>query len=260
MANSRAIDLLFLNGWSLDATFVEPMVQRLAGGASYRIVDIDEQFLVDEWFETLATLVSENTLIVGWSLGGMLAIRLAVFLEQNQRAYRKLITFMSAPSFIVRDGWCSGMSEEDFEHFRNAAQSDPMLIKTFPYLMLCPKGCGNYASKAAQLVDRSLLAELKKRYRASLQGLDTRMATLGLLKQLDLRDALATLNHQAVFVFAEYDQLVPASSADLVRDLYPKHQVCVVEGESHLLSGSIIDSARGLCGLTELTDEAHAGG
>ena len=260
MSKSSTVDLLFLNGWSLEAAFVEPLVQHFAGTSSYRIVDVDERFLKDAWLESLSALVDENTLIIGWSLGGMLAIRLAYFLQGRKQAYRKLVTLMCAPSFVNRKDWRSGMTKEDFAHFKKAAESDLRLVKTFPYLMLAPKKEVDGGSSGTPFIDRAVLAALKKRYRASLQNQETRMGTLSLLEQLDLRVELASLNQQAVLVFGEHDQLVPLASARLTEELSAQHEVRVIDAESHLLSCSIMDLVSVFCELSVGSDGAVVGG
>lgn len=235
-------------------------MQRFAGSASYRVEDIDERFLAEDWLESLASLIDDNTLIIGWSLGGMLAVRLALFLERRGQGYRKLVTLMSAPSFINREGWRAGMNEKDFANFKKAARSDLALTKTFPYLMLAPKAGVDVKADAAPLIDRSLLAQLKERYRTSLQSLEARIGTLSLLEQLDLRKELGALNQQAILIFAEHDQLVSVTSAQLVQELCAQHQVRIVEGETHLLNQSIMDLVRTLCTLIDSSDGAAFGG
>ena len=260
MNSSTSVDVLFLNGWSVGEQFVASLLQDFAGTASYRIVDVDERFLKDAWLETLSESVGENTLIIGWSLGGMLAIRLSYFLQGRKQAYRKLVTLMCAPSFVSREGWCAGMNEKDFASFKKAARSDLVLTKTFPYLMLAPKTGVDVKTDAAPLIDRAVLAQLKERYRTSLQSLDARMSTLSLLEQLDLRKELGALNQQAILIFAEHDQLVSVTSAQLLQELYAQHQVRIVEGETHLLNQSIMDLVRTLCTLIDSLDEAAVGG
>lgn len=260
MSESTVVDLLFLNGWSLNSSFVEPFVQSVAGNANYQILDIDARFLSDSWMEDLAALVNDDTLIMGWSLGGMLAIRLAAFLERNQRGYRKLITLMAAPSFVSRESWLDGMSKAHFAQFKAAAEFDPLLIKTFPYLMLAATKFAKSNLEVRPSVDRSLLSELKKRYRAGLQDVDTRMNTLRLLEELNLRQELVSLSRSAALVFGQDDQLISLTSVGMVQDICPQHDVLVVEGEAHLLSSGIMRSINVICTLSKDRGEVIFGG
>jgi pimeloyl-ACP methyl ester carboxylesterase len=256
VSDSRAVKVLFLNGWSLDSSFVEPLLQALGEGVTYQVFDVDARFFEDSWPSSLVSLIDQDTVIMGWSLGGMLAIRLAAFLEKNQRDYRKLVTLMASPSFINREGWSCGMSESDFAQFKMAAESDQLVVKTFPYLMLGPKQSVVGTSETTLLANRTLLSEIRQRYRGSLQSSENRIATLALLEQLDLRKELSALQQQAILLFAEDDLLVPNMTAQVVEQLYPHHHVHLVEGEGHLLNAPILKLVSTLLGLSLGTSAA----
>lgn len=240
MTSSQAIDILFFNGWSLGEPFVEDFVRELSNGRSYRVIDIDERFLDDTWMQGLASLVQSNTVLAGWSLGGMFAIRFARHLENFQVPYRRLITLMAAPVFVSTATWPQAMPPELFNKFEESVQDDRTLSKTFPYLMVV------HSLGAEQVVDRELFARVKKRYVESLHPSVLRGRTLALLKNLDVLDELAGLTRPAFMLFGSEDQLVPLASALAVQERFSHHKVLLIDGERHYLSDRVLEQVRSL--------------
>lgn len=254
MDSAKPVDLLFLNGWSLDASFVDHFVCSLAEHRSYRVVDIDETFLSDVWLERIAAYVHNDTFILGWSLGGMLAFKLAYSLEKNKRQYGRLITLMAAPSFVARDTWPNGMEQHKFALFEQAVEDDERLVKTFAFLMTPSSGEDHERAQlqdSGRRLDRQFLASLKRNYRACLQSSARRKVTLGFLGELDLTEELASLSGPVTMVFTERDQLVSLPSAQAVQQRYSQHEVCVIEREGHFLSDAVMSYTKEVLGVSE---------
>ena len=64
----------------------------------------------------------EQAVYVGWSLGGQLAIELAVHEPQRVLA---VVTVCSNPRFVATDDW-PGMGADAFSEFRSGVQADPI--------------------------------------------------------------------------------------------------------------------------------------
>ena len=240
MNSNPTVDVLFFNGWSLRSDFVEDFVRGIANGRSYRVVDVDERFLDSSWMQSLASLVHPNTVLAGWSLGGMLAIRFARYLQDSEVPYQRLISLMAAPVFVSSCSWPNAMPCEVFSEFEENAREDLLLTKAFPYLMAA-------GSSAEELgVNRKLLASVKKRYASALQGTALRGQTLSLLKQLNVIDELKGLVRPVCMLFGANDQLVLLASALAVQKSFPQHDVRVVDGETHYLSDAFLQLVRSL--------------
>ena len=240
MISGQATDILFFNGWSLGKDFVEGFVRQLADGRSYKIIEIDERFLDDCWMRPLASLVQPNTILAGWSLGGMLAIRFAHYLENSKVPYLKLITLMAAPGFVRSASWPQAMPPELFHAFEESSEDDRKLSKTFPYLMTA------HSSNAQRAVDRELFSGVKKHYVDSLQTSSLRARTLALLKNLDVIDELAGLTRPVLMLFGVEDQLVPQASASAVQERFSRHHVLLMDGECHYLNDTVLEQAKGV--------------
>ena len=240
MNSDPTVDVLFFNGWSLRGDFVEDFVRGIANGRSYRVVDVDERFLDSSWMQSLASLVHPNTVLAGWSLGGMLAIRFARYLQDSEVPYQRLISLMAAPEFVSSCSWPNAMPCEVFSEFEENAREDLLLTKAFPYLMAAGSSAGELG------VNRKLLASVKERYASALQGAALRGQTLSLLKQLNVFDELKGLVRPVCMLFGAHDQLVPLASALAVQKSFPQHDVRVVDGETHYLSDAFLQLVRSL--------------
>jgi malonyl-CoA O-methyltransferase len=137
---------------------------------------------------------------VGWSLGGQLAIELA--LREPDRV-AGVITLCSNPCFVARDDW-PGMSQQAFDAFRAGVAADPIAaLQRFDSLQV-----------AGASAPRELLRRLRRLGRVP----DASDLSVGLewLRLLDLRRSLAALTQPQLHVLASQDALVPANVGNYI--------------------------------------------
>nr|WP_255771970.1 malonyl-ACP O-methyltransferase BioC [Microbulbifer guangxiensis] len=201
-----------LHGWGCDGRLWAPLqaelekrlalpvsVLELPGfGARHREAWPETSALLDELNERIPA----GSLLMGHSLGGMLAVRLAA---RSDRV-AGVITLAANARFTAAPGW-PGMAPSVFEAFYHSfAQSGEKTWLRF---------CGLQVQG-----DRNARALLKQ-----LRGLapeamgDAWVSALRCLGQLDNRETLQQLEKPQLHLLAEGDALVPADSADALNSL-----------------------------------------
>jgi len=162
----------------------------------------------DAWVEhLLAQLPEEPCVVVGWSLGGMLAMQMAM---QAPEKIAALALAATTPRFRATDTWPHGSSEALFEGFQQAIDSgSPKALSRFFALMLHGDGLARetYNSLAKQAVDRN--------NKASSTGLNE---GLTLLKQLDLRALTAEVRQPVLMLHGSEDAIVPFAAGRWLSD------------------------------------------
>jgi len=161
-----------------------------------------------DWLEALATqLPDEPCVLVGWSLGGMLAMQLAT---AHPERVAGLALVASTPRFRATHSWPHGSHDAVFDGFREAVESGSMrALNRFFALMLH----GDTISRADY--NRLAKAGVDRDRRVSDRGL---AAGLALLQQLDLREQIAGVIQPTLIIHGETDAIVPAAAGRWLAD------------------------------------------
>lgn len=151
----------------------------------------------------LAAMLTEITarlpaacIVLGWSLGGMLACQLA-----RSPKVKGLLTLAANPSFIARPHWPWAMAPELLQQFQEAFTSDPQATQS-RFNQLQAQGHS----------ERKALLNTVKNLAPPIQAAAW-SETLNWLGQIDNSRLLAQLNIPQRHLFAEQDALVPVAAA-----------------------------------------------
>src|SRR5277367_1322748 len=104
---------------------------RAALAAEHRVTAVDlpghgrspwhSQTTAQDWLADLAGLLPRGATLVGWSLGGQLALQLA---SQPALAVRRLVLVASSPRFVRADDWPYGLAAATLRQFAAQLEHD----------------------------------------------------------------------------------------------------------------------------------------
>jgi pimeloyl-[acyl-carrier protein] methyl ester esterase len=123
-ATGTGQDLVLLHGWGFNSDLFDELVEKHKG--QYRITKIDlpghgrsddVSGGLDEWCDEIIKILPNNPTLLGWSLGGLLAIKIA-----SRIKITKLLLVASSPKFVRSDNWPYGIDADNFQQFSNALQ------------------------------------------------------------------------------------------------------------------------------------------
>jgi malonyl-CoA O-methyltransferase len=176
---------------------------------------------VDAFIEQLLVQLPQRFMLLGWSLGGMLATRLAALQPQRVSA---LITLAANLSFVQRDNWTAAMAADTFSEFCGSFSSAPeMTLKRFSGLM-------SQGDKNA----RPLLKSLREATQSSWQHSSNQwQLPLQWLGELDNIKSFSTLAMAGLHLLGREDALVPCGAAEGMQSLNLRQQVSVLAGSGH---------------------------
>lgn len=136
-------------------------------------------------------------ILMGWSLGGELAIVLADEVFKHTGQTLPLVTLATNPSFVARENWSTAMPETTFSAFKQGFQNDPAsTLKRFGLLVTK----GTLTAKSDWTAMQTLLKS---------QPLSLLRQGLMMLEQLNLVEIVKNYKGAQLHIFAEYDALVP---------------------------------------------------
>ncbi len=225
-------NIVLLHGWGLDRHIWQPL-QTLLKDQHVVTIDLpgygDQTGNHTEWkLDTLAKDIiarsPQQAIYVGWSLGGLLALCIALHQPQYIKA---LMTIATTPCFVQKPGWECAMDRLSFDTFKQSCQSDSVnCLNEFKHLIAL-----NGDKKTARKIHRHHC------------HVDTATLLFGLelLATSDLRFALQSLACPTTHLFAKGDALVPAAVAESMRSLSPNANTLLIDNASHALPISHAD-------------------
>ncbi len=201
-------NILLLTGWGATCTVWGPIIPALSDGCQINCIEpswfedceINSSLIdVDGYIEKLAVTISMPTNIVAWSMGGLLAIKLAA---RYPELIENICFISSVPRFVSVDNENAGIDYQWFNQFCEQYQMQPIATLN-KFLALQAK---NDASV------RTCLRFLKKACDFERYDLIECGVGLKLLQQLDLSEQLKTLRCKTSFIHGSSDAVVNLQS------------------------------------------------
>lgn len=226
--------LVLLHGWGLHSGLWGPLTDQLA--EKFRVVSVDlpghgysdlPKALTVETMATAVIAALEDlpqpaafpATILGWSMGAFVAFELA---RRFPERFSRLVWIAGTPSFVKRPGWDVGMDPETLGAFAQGLKLD--YRATLKRFISLNGGMG---------ADRSLLKTMQQQ--AFERGdIDPSILDQGLaiLRQSDIRDALASSTMPMLMLQGSHDRLVHPDTVKAVSGL-KKVESQVIEGAGH---------------------------
>lgn len=199
-------DLVFIHGWGSDRSVWQALRRHLPGShwllelPGHGTTPVGDAQAVHSYLAEVAAALPDRCVLVGWSLGGTLAMQLTHLCSAKIAG---LITIASNPCFVVRADWPTAMSEETFRRFSaDFAESPALAFRRFQGLQV--KGDWQQKSLSQQMRTTLLPSE---------ETLSQLRVTLGWLAELDARPALRDLKVPSLHLLGAADALVPTEVA-----------------------------------------------
>lgn len=222
-------DLLLIHGWGMHAGIWDGVAQALAPHCRVQAVDLPGMglsppctpYTAERLTAMLAELLAPASIVCGWSLGGQLAMRLA--LDYPERVAR-LVLVGTTPRFVRGPDWKRGMDAQVFREFAQQVADDYQATLARFLALQAFGGTGS----------RELLRQLRERFAARPAPDRAALgAALQLLLTSDLRAQVPGIAQPTLVVHGERDTLAPVTAACWLAESLPDARLCVLQGASH---------------------------
>jgi pimeloyl-[acyl-carrier protein] methyl ester esterase len=228
-------DLVLLHGWSLNLGVWEDLARELA--ARFRVIAIDlpghgrsdwdpraSTPAAQAWrvHETLASL-TESYALVGWSLGGQLALDLAAALPGG---IERLVLVATTPKFVAAPGWRCGTPRPLLARLthRLLAEGDRAVSD---FLALQVRG------SAPRTAERVLIKLRDAVRRHGAAHLDALVSGLARLRDGDLRRALPLVRVPVLAMAGQRDRVIRPSAVRALAAALPDARYVEIAGAAH---------------------------
>lgn len=218
--------LVLLHGWGMNSRVWQPIQHVLAQRTQITLIDLPGHGLnqqetlgdLDHAVALLKDLIPDNVIIMGWSLGGLVAQALAKALPERVKG---LILIASAPRFVASKAWPHAMPAHLLATFGKSLQTDYLgTVKRFFALQ--------FLSTKTDTKVVNALRESIMQQPASKQALEDGLQIL----------ATADFTRQPVqqptlWLLGRLDKLVPESLASALPEL-GYQRVVLMDGVAHV--------------------------
>lgn len=205
-------DLVLLHGWGFSGELFAELVQKYQHLYQISLIDLPGHGKsptvsggLQQWADAVIEVLPENPILLGWSLGGLLAIDIA-----DRITVSSVILVASSPKFVQTDDWIYGIPAAHFAQFSQHLNRD------------LSKGIKRFVS--LQTKNKTKLAELNRaieKYPADIHSLNQ---GLEILLNTDLTTELKRLNAPVKVILGEFDTFVPIK----IRQWYQRYQIKTV--------------------------------
>lgn len=235
--------LVLWHGWGMNLRVFDPLVAKLAPRWHITGFDLPGHGRspwpagagAGDMLPSLLSRLPAGCVLLGWSLGGMLALRAA---QLAPRRIRALVLLHTTPKFVSDAGWTHGVPAPVLQRFATSLLAAPERTVA-DFLELQVRGSRD-AAAVLVLLRHALQGHGAARPAALAAGLE-------LLRSCDLRAVVPTLQLPALVIAGEHDRVTPPAAAHALGRLLPRSRVEELPRAGHASFLSHTDAVAALC-------------
>lgn len=231
----RGPALVLIHGWGMNSTVWQPIIKKLSKFYRLHLVDLPgmglsetmQPYTLNSLAEIVADQLPDGVNVLGWSLGGQVALRIA--LDQPE-IVKKLVLVGTTPCFVnvdtitTRPYWHAGVNASVFEKFSSNVATDYQ--KTMMHFLTLQCLGSKTATKA--------LRQLKKQFETMpVPSSHTLMSALDILLETDLRAEVPNIMQPTFVIHGDKDSLAPVAAANWLAQHIQHALIRVISGASH---------------------------
>ena len=223
-------DLVFLHGWGFNSAVWHPVAEQLIKDYRVSLIDLPgfgrsanvaSTYKLDELIELLMPHIPKNAMLLGWSMGGLIAQGLALKYPDH---LEKLILLSSNAQFVADDNWPNAMQRNVLDGFMgDLVENFSRTLQVF--LMLQAQG-GDHVRETVRQLKTTLYAHGEPD-EAALRG------GLLLLKNTRFVSQLSEFKLPVYLLNGRLDRIVPLPAAEAMLKKIPRSKLHVFENASH---------------------------
>jgi pimeloyl-[acyl-carrier protein] methyl ester esterase len=227
-------DIILLHGWGLHGGIWSATENNLMRHLAqrYRVTAIDlpghgysdygnDGFTLTSATTAIAESIPAQAIVIGWSLGGLLALNLAL---TRPDLVHRLVLISSTARFHHAPDWQAAMTTSALRGFATALkenQRDTVLR----FLALQVHGSSNERQQL-RLLKQAIVARPPARHAALSSGLT-------ILEQTDLRSRLGSITQPAMLLYGQHDRIVPPGTGAAMEALLTRSTHHILAGTGH---------------------------
>ncbi len=232
MTQNKNSELVLIHGWGFNHQVWRKFLPHIEDRWSVKCIDLPgygnpenkmdphfDQGSIDQIVNSINSDIPENAIILGWSLGGTVAIKLA----QSRGDIKALVLLASSPCFLKKQDWQHGIEPDEFNQLVNQLSKEKIkTLRTFAGLVA-----------VGEKHPRQTINELNEHILTSVPEQKILMSGLEILRDEDLRQDLVKKHCPIAMIFGENDILVKRSTGSAIQASRPDIQTIEIPETGH---------------------------
>jgi pimeloyl-[acyl-carrier protein] methyl ester esterase len=208
----RGEPLLMIHGWGVNSEIWVSLVDELKLFASVYLIDLPgmggSSSISPYTLDNIAKEIKANVPIkkfniLGWSLGGQVAMSLAIRMPEF---VEKLILMSTTPCFVEKKDWPYGVNKQFFSNFELEAKQN--LNNTLLKFFLIQTRDINDSKNVMRFLKNTFI-EIRDDNKSSMQS------ALNVLKETDLRNEVQKIDKPTLIIAGDKDRLTSSKGVYL---------------------------------------------
>ena len=223
--------LLMIHGWGVNSKIWVSLVDELKLFAKVYLVDLPgmggSSSISPYTLDNIAKEIKANVPIkkfniLGWSLGGQVAMSLAIRMPEF---VEKLILMSTTPCFVEKKDWPYGVNKNFFLNFEMEAKQNlnNTLIKFF---LIQTRGFDD--SKNVMRFLKNTFIEIRDDNKSSMQS------ALNVLKETDLRNEVQKIDKPTLIIAGDKDRLTSSKASIWLYEKIKGATLKEIKGANHM--------------------------
>jgi len=229
--DSQFAPILLLHGWALNHHVWHGVCEHYA--AKYRVLAMDlpghgrshdlvlDHYDIDSITDCVAAAIDESVIVLGWSLGAMVAINLALRYPDK---VEKLITVAGSAQFIATKDWPHGTELQTFMQFADGLRLN--YRSTIERFLAIQTLGSKHALSQIKRLKQVMFHEPDPTPQALSGGLE-------ILKHIRLQEKMAAIHCPTLFVAGSNDKLIRREASKDSADLIANATYREISGAGH---------------------------
>ncbi len=221
--------LVMLHGWGSNGAIFHSIAQLLSKQYTLHLVDLPGSGLsrpIDPYHlyalaESVADQLPANADVLGWSLGGQVAMRIAL---DRPDMVRRLVLVGATPCFVNKPDWETGVQPRVFDDFARDVNLDYQKTMLQNITLQCMNA--KDARKTIKILREKFLERPAANTQAIRHGLQVLLDT-------DLREEVQYLRKPTLLIHGDRDNLAPVQAAHWMMQNLPVGFLRVISGSAH---------------------------
>lgn len=227
----RGEPLLMIHGWGVNSEIWVSLVDELKLFASVYLIDLPgmggSSSISPYTLDNIAKEIKANVPIkkfniLGWSLGGQVAMSLAIRMPEF---VEKLILMSTTPCFVEKKDWSYGVNKQFFSNFEMEAKQN--LNNTLMKFFLIQTRDIDDSKNVMRFLKNEFI-ELKDENKSGMQ------LALNVLKETDLRNEVQKIDKPTLIIAGDKDRLTSSKASIWLYEKIKGATLKEIKGANHM--------------------------
>ena len=231
LLGGRGVPLLMIHGWGVNSEIWVSLVDELKLFASVYLIDLPgmggSSSISPYTLDNIAKEIKANVPIkkfniLGWSLGGQVAMSLAIRMPEF---VEKLILMSTTPCFVEKKDWPYGVNKQIFLNFEMEAQQN--LNNTLMKFFLIQTRDINDSKNVMRFLKNTFI-EIRDDNNSGMQS------ALNVLKETDLRNEVKKIDKPTLIITGDKDRLTSLKASIWLYEKIKRAKLKEIKGANHM--------------------------